>query len=211
MVAAAAPASAITGTIPAGGHGSPPATRGSPRRTGADAADAAGASTARDVATGASTARDVADRAASSREGVVLSARSRSLDAPAAGAAAGAASADATDAASAGGHGSPPATRGSPRRRRTRADSWASGSPSSRAWDVDDCTPCSREGAVPSARSRAVDAVGRSAGSVGAGGSTSVAGGHGSPPFTRGRPRRMVAAMVTSSGLRAPRSAAAPR
>src|SRR5690606_14408237 len=113
MVAAAAPASAITGTIPAGGHGSPPATRGSPRRTGADAADPAGASTARDVATGASTARDIADRAASSREGAVLSARSRSLDAPAAApaaaaaAAAGAASADATDAASAGGHGSP--------------------------------------------------------------------------------------------------------
>ena len=179
---------------PAGGHGSAPAARGRPRRS-ATAADAASAATT--TPAGASCdSNEVTEMVGSEGTEVaiwVISALAhRSATSPA------------------GGHGSPPATRGRPWRRATVM----AGGATSRC-----AVPERDEGRSATGVSTEVTEMVGSAGAEVAicvtseraqGSTASPAGGHESPPATRGRPRRSDGLTTPTSSPAALRSAAAP-
>lgn len=193
----AAEASEVAGgrtVIPAGGHGPPPAVRGSPRRNG-DASWVAAA--AGDPCDSPPAPAAGAERTpASSEAGVV---------ATAAGVTGTGADAAAAVRPATGGHGSPPGSRGRPRRTATPSAEGAPGTPPSGIEPPAAVDP----GRIPGVSARAEESENEGASPTGASptdasptdasptgasaaasAATSPAGGQGSPPGTRGSPRR---------------------
>lgn len=193
-------AAATGGASPAGGHGSPLGTRGSPRRSevvpmvsvagaGAGAgAGAAGGAAAGNVAAGTA-------GAAASAAGVVV--------APGAGAPDGGITD--TEISPAGGQGSPPGTRGRPRRScrvparpaltaGTGADTAVG--PGAVSWEAAVLTGAGAAGIAAAGSGAASFTAERGADRAAVPAATTLegawpAGGQGSPPSTRGRPRRI--------------------
>lgn len=187
-------AAATAGASPAGGHGSPLGTRGSPRRSevvpmvSVAGAGAAGGAAAGNVAAGTASA-------AASAAGVVV--------APSAGAADGAVTD--TEISPAGGQGSPPGTRGRPRRscRASAGPGFTAGTgadtavgPGAVSWEAavlpgtgTEGVAAAGSGATSFTAESGVDRAAVPAATTLAG--AWPAGGQGSPPSTRGRPRRI--------------------
>lgn len=241
-------APAEAGAKPSGGQGSPPETRGSPRRSGVSlsspddlfpaAAEPAAPPAASAVAAAAAGAEAEGDASVEESPAVVASADGlESVVACGAGAAAGVAGRVAAFALAgarpSGGQGSPPATRGRPRRNGTSpAAAGSADEPAAESTDsaaagasaVSSCAATPDAAAAPAAaptpavaaaaeaaddetesaaaESRPALTAGLDAAFTPAGASPS--GGHGSPPATRGRPRRSGTSLVTSASAPVP-------